>query len=135
MKTTFAALALLATAALPGCASPAEPPPAGAATSPGGAQVEVVNIAFRPATLKVLRGTEVTWTNADDQVRHTVTSGSAGDNGIPGVSTAAPNDPDGTFDGDLPQAGSTFAFTFERPGAYAYFCEVHPSMTADVVVE
>lgn len=93
-----------------------------------------MNIAFKPASLEVSVGTEVTWTNMDDQVRHTVTSGEPGDGGVPGVSEGESARPDGTFDGDLPDAGDTFSFTFDEPGTYMYFCRVHPSMTGEVVV-
>lgn len=106
-----------------------------AADEPSGTTVAVRNIAFKPASLKVLRGTEVRWVNEDDGVRHTATSGTAGDNGVPGVSAATQSEPDGQFDGDMPDAGAQFAFTFTEAGTYEYFCEVHPSMRAEVVVE
>ena len=111
------------------------PAAASEASQAKGTTVDVVNIAFKPASLKVLRGTEVTWVSADAGVRHTATSGTPGDNGVPGVSAGASDMPDGLFDGDLPDAGSDFSFTFSKPGTYAYFCEIHPSMTAEVVVE
>ena len=97
------------------------------------AEVEVVNIAYSPATLEIEVGTEVTWTNQDEGVRHTVTSGLPGDNGVPGVSEGKPPKPDGVFDGDLPDAGESFSFTFDKAGTYEYFCRIHPSMTAEVV--
>ena len=95
----------------------------------------VQNIAFKPASLKVLRGTEVTWTSADANVRHTATSGVPGKREVSGVSKGSEAKPDGVFDGDMPDAGSEFSFTFDEAGTYAYFCEVHPSMTAEIVVE
>ena len=110
-------------------------PPASESSQADGASVEVVNIAFKPATLKVLRGTDVTWVNRDAGVHHTATSGTPGDNGVPGVTEPTASKPDGAFAGDLPDAGSEFSFTFSTPGTYAYFCEIHPSMTAEVVVE
>ena len=97
--------------------------------------MEVVNIDFKPSTLNVLRSTRVIWVSRDADVRHTVTSGSPATDGVPGVSKGKPSRPDGTFDGDLPDAGAAFEFTFEQAGTYAYFCEVHPSMVAEVVVE
>jgi plastocyanin len=97
--------------------------------------VHVKNIAYKPGEMKVLQGTEVTWVNEDKDVRHTVTSGEGGDNGVPGVSDPSPNSPDGVFDGDLPKAGDEFAFTFDEAGEYPYFCVVHPSMSGTVVVE
>jgi plastocyanin len=101
-----------------------------------GAEEEVLveNIAFKPPSIEVAAGTTVVWTNQDEAVRHTVTSGLPGDTGVPGVREPKPNEPDGRFNGDLPDAGDTFSFTFDEPGTYPYFCIVHPSMTAEVVV-
>jgi plastocyanin len=95
----------------------------------------VVNIAFKPDTMKVLKGTEVTWTSMDAGVRHTATSGKPGERAVPGVQEGSDAKPDGVFDGDMPDAGSEFSFTFKKAGTYDYFCEVHPSMTATIVVE
>lgn len=75
------------------------------------------------------------WTNQDEGVHHTATSGLPGDVGVPGVSAAAPPNPDGVFDGDLPDEGDQFTYTFEESGSYAYFCRVHPSMTGEVIVK
>jgi plastocyanin len=97
-------------------------------------QVDVVNIAYDPETLRVTQGSEVTWTNLDENVHHTVTSGIPAKDGIPGVSEGKPAQADGTFDGDLAEDAAEFTFTFDKPGTYAYFCRVHPSMTAEVIV-
>lgn len=105
----------------------------GAAGSKGTA-VEVVNVAYSPSSLEVAPGTEVVWTNQDDSVRHTVTSGVPGTDAVPGVSKGKPARADGAFDGDLADAGAEFTFTFDEPGTYEYFCRVHPSMTGEVVV-
>lgn len=120
-----------------GAAAPAQSP---AATETDGgtraaAAVDVRGIAYDPASLRVPAGTEVVWTSADAGVAHTVTSGAPGTDAIPGVSTAGPPETDGTFDGDLPDAGADFSFTFSETGTFAYFCEIHPSMTAEVIVE
>lgn len=98
------------------------------------AEVAVVNISFSPATLQIESGTEVVWTNQDEGVHHTATSGLPGDNGVPGVSKPKPPKPNGVFDGDLPDVSSQFTFAFSKPGTYAYFCRVHPSMTGEVIV-
>lgn len=93
------------------------------------------NIAFKPQKLTVMPGTTVTWRNQDEGVRHTVTAGKPGDKGIPGVRGPKPHKLTGLFEGNLADAGATFSFAFEEPGTYPYFCEVHPSMTAAVVVK
>lgn len=140
LALTFAAV--LGLSACGGAAETAEPAPTAAANDAetGGdasepAAVVVKNIAFKPASMKVLKGTEVTWSSDDANVRHTATSGKPGTRAVSGVSKGSPAKPDGVFDGDLPDAGSKFAFTFKEAGTYAYFCEIHPSMTGEIVVE
>ena len=141
MKTSALTFALVALAWIPAaCAGPTEEAPAPAAASSdsaegGTAEVMVQNIAFKPESLKVLRGTEVTWTSADANVRHTATSGVPGKRAVSGVSKGSEAKPDGVFDGDMPDAGAEFSFTFDEAGTYAYFCEIHPSMVAEIVVE
>ena len=105
------------------------------ASAPSATEVAVVNIAYAPETVTIEAGTEVLWVNEDEAVHHTVTSGEPGDNGVPGVSKGKKARPDGTFDGDLPEAPAEFMFTFDKPGTYAYFCKIHPSMTGEIVVE
>ncbi|MGH2788828.1 MAG: cupredoxin domain-containing protein [Actinomycetota bacterium] len=136
MRSPARSIRILITATLvavigAGCSSPE----ATNRTSGSSVEIDVVNIAYKPATLRVASGSEVVWTNLDDDVRHTVTSGRPGDAGVPGVSEATEPEPDGTFDGDLPDDSTSFRFTFEDTGTYPYFCRVHPSMTAEVVVE
>ena len=99
-----------------------------------GPEVAVVNIAYQPDPLEVAVGDTVTWTSEDQGVRHTVTSGEPAGETVPGVSEGEASKPDGLFDGALDDAGTTFSFTFEETGDFAYFCEVHPSMTGTVVV-
>lgn len=127
-------LAVVACAlALSGCASD---PPGGAAASAESktTHVTIEAIAFDPAELEVHVGDTVTWTNEDESVKHTVTSGKPGDRGVPGLDNAKPDKPDGVFDGTVATAGDTFEFTFERAGTYDYFCRVHPVMTATIIV-
>ena len=124
-------LAALATAACGGpsraAVSPSDPAAAGAA-------VVVQGIAYQPGSLSIAVGTQVTWTNADAGVAHTVTSGTPGEDAVPGVSPAQPSSPDGRFSGQLDADGAVYRYRFTEPGSYAYFCEIHPSMTGDVVV-
>jgi plastocyanin len=88
----------------------------GTARAAGVAAV-IDNFAFTPATLTVPAGTIVTWTNHDD-IPHTVTSASP-----PKLFNSGPLD-----------TGDSFAFTFDTPGRYTYFCEMHPHMQGTVVV-
>ena len=81
-----------------------------------GAEVEIENFAFTPATITVKVGTTVTWTNKDT-VRHTVTS----DKGL--------------FDSGLFGKGESFSFTFTEAGTYTYHCTPHPNMKGTIIVE
>jgi plastocyanin len=82
--------------------------------------VDLRNITFAPADIEVELGTTVTFTNLDI-VRHTVTSGRAGD-------------PDGLFDLDLSDQGAEATFTFDEPGTYHYYCDLHRTMVGSVTV-
>ena len=126
--------ACLAVAALAACGGSSQTEAEDAAATSSTTAIEVVNIAYAPETLEISVGDKVEWTNKDEGVHHTVTSGTPGDNGVPGVSEGKASKPDGVFDGDLPDASSTFDFTFTETGTYSYFCEVHPSMIGEIVV-
>lgn len=93
-------------------------PPQQAAVSeaPAGPRVEIKEHKYSPATLTVQVGTSVTWVNHDDDV-HTVTSSAQ-------AFTSRGIDTD-----------ETFTYTFTKPGTYAYFCSLHPLMTATIVVK
>jgi plastocyanin len=82
--------------------------------------VVVRDIAFQESSVSVEAGTPVTWSN-EDGVAHTVTAGT-------------PDESTGEFDEELP-AGGEVQVTLNEPGTYAYWCRIHPSMTAEVVVE
>lgn len=87
-----------------------------AATDGDGVTIE--RSRFAPETLEVAAGTTVTFENTDPYA-HTVTS--ADDSAV-------------DFDsGELAQ-DETFEQTFDEAGTYAYFCQIHPTMTAEVVV-
>ena len=86
--------------------------PALAATS----QVSIANFNFSPQMLTVPAGTTVQWTNKDDEP-HTVTAR------------------DRSFHSGALDTSGKFAFTFAKPGVYAYFCALHPHMTGQVVVK
>ena len=124
LKALGAALAALAVS----CTSPS------AESSADRQAIAIKNIAYDPGAVEIDKGTEVVWSNEDASVTHTVTSGSPGEEGVPGLSDGEAPTADGTFDGTLDADTSTFTFTFEDAGEYEYFCRVHPSMTATVVV-
>ena len=80
-------------------------------------RVEIADQAFDPDTLTVAVGTTVTWVSADPNLPHTSNS-----------------EDEVWFSGTLNE-GDDFSYTFEEAGTFAYFCEVHPSMTGTIVVE
>lgn len=87
---------------------------------------------YEPRRLTVTQGDTVTWINNDTEP-HTVTSGLGA--GIQSVQTGEKGVPDGIFDSDFFGSGESWSYTFEKPGAYAYFCIIHPWMEAAVIVE
>src|SRR4051812_42138258 len=77
--------------------------------------VSIKNFAFDPPNATVAPGTTITWVN-NDQVPHTVTANN------------------GAFDSGTLQPGQSYSFKFDRPGTYAYHCNIHPDMSASVAV-
>lgn len=78
-------------------------------------------IAYNPEDLEVAAGTEVTWTQGDAGF-HTVTSGTVEQGGA-GVTVS----PDGIFDSGDIETDDSFSFTFDEPGTFPYYCEIHPA--------
>lgn len=77
--------------------------------------VKIANHTFQPDAVTIKPGMSVVWVN-NDSVAHTVTAY------------------DGSFDsGSIPPGGS-YKFTFDRPVSHSYYCTLHPSMSATVVV-
>lgn len=81
-----------------------------------GETVEIVieDNAFNPATVNISTGDTVRWTNLDS-TPHTVTGISFGSENL--------------------NKGDTYEFLFTDPGTYEYYCEIHPSMEATIIVE
>jgi len=104
---------------LAGCSSNSSAPStqtSSTASSASQLSVNIAGFAFSPQTLTVAKGTTVTWTN-NDSTTHTVTSDS------------------GVWDSNNLSPGKTFSYTFNQAGTFAYHCNIHPSMTASVVVQ
>jgi len=85
------------------------------ATAQDATAVSIANFAFQPASLQVAVGATVTWTNADSTA-HTVTSDT------------------GAFDSGSLAPGASFSQTFTTAGTFTYHCQIHPFMTATIVV-
>jgi plastocyanin len=78
-------------------------------------KVEIRNMKFNPASLTVAKGDKVQWTNTMG-IQHTVTAD------------------DGSFDSGPIGQNQTFSQTFNATGTVPYHCEIHPNMTATIVV-
>lgn len=113
VASIFVAGALGGLVSLAGC-------PAGG--EPGANQVFMRAIAFDPPEITIAAGESVTWTNMDI-VPHTATSGNPGDENLGSV-----------FRSELLSLNRTFSHTFDEPGEFIYFCEVHPGMMRDAKV-
>jgi plastocyanin len=117
IPTLIAALTFVACASTAGSGSPAAPATSASATKT--AAVTIKGFAFSPATLTVAKGTVVTFNN-QDTTTHTITSG-------------ANRTKDGKFDQQL-SGGTETQISFDTAGTFAYFCSIHSSMVATVVV-
>ena len=81
-----------------------------------GPRVRIDNFSFTPAEVTVAPGATLTWINGDD-IPHTV---------------AATNK---AFRSKVMDTDQQFSFTFKEPGAYEYFCSLHPHMKGKVIVK
>ena len=109
--------ALIAGATAIACASTA---PSSTGAAPAKAAVAIKGFAFSPTTLEVTKGTIVTFTNSDSAA-HTVTSG-------------ANRTKDGKFDRQI-SGSAEDSITFDTAGTFEYFCTIHSSMNAKIVVK
>ena len=80
--------------------------------------VTITNSRFDQLELRVAPGTTVSFVNTDP-FGHTITS--ADDSPV-------------EFDSGEFGQDETFEFTFDEAGEYAYFCQIHPTMRAVVIV-
>lgn len=101
---------LLAALAVAISATPAAEP------APRPVIVEIRAMTYSPDSLTIPVGTKVTWINRDE-APHTVT------------------DRGRTFASAALDTGESYSYTFKTPGEFAYYCTIHPFMTAKVVVK
>ena len=80
-------------------------------------QVGIRNFHFEPMQLVVPAGATVTWTNHDEEP-HVVTSAGNQFKSSPALDT-----------------DDHYSAVFTKPGTYAYYCSIHPQMTATIVVK
>ena len=79
------------------------------------AAVEIVGFNFKPATVRIAKGSSVAFSNSSD-VQHTATKA-------------------GSFDTGRIKPGKSVAVRFAQKGSFAYHCTIHPFMKGKVVVE
>ena len=94
----------------------ATPAPAADASRGSAMAVAIKGFAYDKAAISIAVGTTVTWTN-DDTVPHTVTQDGGG------------------FKSTVINPGETFAYTFDKAGAFSYHCEYHANMKGTVTVQ
>lgn len=80
-----------------------------------GAGVTIVDFGYSPSYVAVPVGSTVSWYNAG-AAPHTVTSNT------------------GAFASAVLNAGGGFSATLWTPGAYGYYCQIHPGMVGTVEV-
>jgi plastocyanin len=86
--------------------------PAARATA---AEVMIDNFSFAPTPLTVKVGATVTWVNHDD-IPHSIVC------------------PDLKVKSHPLDTDESFAYTFDRAGAYDYMCGLHPHMHGQIIV-
>jgi plastocyanin len=94
------------------------PDAGGQAAAPSGATTTATihGFAFTPGTIEIAAGGTVTWKNGDE-IAHTVTSA------------------DGSFTSPLIEPGTSWSYTFTKPGTFTYSCTPHPFMKGSVEVK
>jgi plastocyanin len=102
-------------------ATPAETPTPGPTATPTGPYTKTaIIINFTLPSLQVRPGDSVLWVN-QDSFPHTA---SVGTQVSPGTE----------FDSPPLANGETYSHTFAAAGTFAYYCEIHPSMTGTITV-
>jgi plastocyanin len=87
--------------------------------------VTVSNFSFGPAELTIDQGDTVTWTFAGPDTNHSTTT-------KPDQAESWDSDPRNPT--PVHAVGDKFSWNFPNAGEFSYFCKVHASMTAKIVV-
>jgi plastocyanin len=77
--------------------------------------VTIKNLAFAPQNLELKAGDEVRWVNGDAAPHEVI---------LPNI-----------FDSGLIQPGTSFTYSFDKPGHYEYSCSIHPTMLGVIDVK
>ena len=79
----------------------------------GAREVAIVEFKYDPDPIRIAAGTTVVWSNSD-LAAHTVTAD------------------DGSWGSEYMARGDVFSTTFDEPGVYVYYCELHPPRQAGI---
>lgn len=80
---------------------------------------------FSPATVRVQKGTTVTWTNQDDSPHQVTSDPHPTHEALPGLDSE-----------EALAKGDSFSFTFEQPGTFTYHDHLNPlKLLGTVIVE
>jgi len=86
--------------------------------------VDLKDIAFAPAIIRISKGTDVTWTNTDAVEHYVNTDAHPAHTYFPAQNSKAL------------KTGDTYRLAFDAPGAYPYHCSAHAdSMLGTILVE
>lgn len=88
---------------------------------PDHAEILILNLSFNPPSVRIAEGGTVTWFNLDP-VQHDVRSGS-------------PEVPTSMFNSGLLDRSDSYAFVFDDPGLYEYYCSTHAEQMRDATIE
>jgi plastocyanin len=129
MKKTIFLFAFLAfTIMLAGCGSPqastskkqAEPDSNSLQVAVGNFDINIKDFAFEPTEINIEKGTTVVWTNTDIATHIVVSNDSS-----LAIKLLSP---------EL-KTGEKYFYTFDQPGKYDYFCQIHPEMKGVITVK
>ncbi len=101
-------------------------------TSQTEVSIDIKDFAYSEASIKIKKGTKVTWTN-QDVIEHNVMQDHS-DGGTPHDAPAKGEVRPDVFAGQLLTKGQSYSFTFNDTGAYPYHCSPHPNMKGSVTV-
>ncbi len=95
-------------------------------------KMDIKDLKYEKANIKIKKGTTVTWTNQDAVEHNVMADHSDGDK---------PHDPpkaseikSDVFAGQLLAKGESYSFTFNEAGTDPYHCSPHPYMKGSVTV-
>lgn len=87
------------------------------------AQVSIIKNAFVPAFLTIKKGTEVSWTIADEESHRVASNPHPSHSQTPGLDSKDSLGPD-----------SSYSFTFDQPGTYSYHDHMNPTVSGTIQV-